>query len=547
MKKTLGFLAILIYLSACNAPVSEKGKRNYIKTETVAEKNERMQWWRDAGFGMFIHWGLYSVPAGQYGNRTNHAEWIQETANIPVDEYEKYAEQFNPVNYDAKEWVRMAKDAGIKYIVITSKHHDGFALWNSEVSDYDMERTPYKKDLLKELQIACDEANIPLCFYHSIMDWHHPQAQGINYPDYNNGTGPNPEFPKYVANFMYPQLKELLTNYGEIGVVWFDGEWIKEWTEEQGKELYNYLRNIQPNVIINNRVGKARKGFEGMNAYDDAAGDFGTPEQEILKGTSDLDWESCMTMNDAWGYNKLDDNFKSTKMLIHNLVDIAAKGGNYLLNVGPTADGLFPEQSINRLKEIGDWMDVNGEVIHNSRGTKNYKDLGNVYYIQNEAGTVLYAVLTEWPGSSIQLQYANPDKKAKVQLLGYNKPLNWEDKQDEGIVVQLPESWQSEENRAVQHAYVIKMEGKQANVAEVPEMIVNGKPVEHKTLYSESATVELLSKTESADIYYTLDGSEPGLDTKKYKKPLVFTKSLTVRAITVKSNYATSRESSTLR
>lgn len=541
MKKALYFLAILIYLSACNAPV-EKENRDYIETETAAEKNERMQWWRDAGFGMFIHWGLYSVPAGEYGESKNHAEWIQETANIPVEEYEKYAAQFNPVNYNPKEWVRMAKDAGMKYIVITSKHHDGFCLWNSDVSDFDMERTPYKKDLLKDLAKECKKENITLCFYHSIMDWHHPQAQGINYPDYNHGTGPNPEFPKYVANYLYPQLDELLTNYGKIGVVWFDGEWITEWTEEQGKALYNHLRNIQPDVIINNRVGKGRQGMEGMNAYEHAAGDFGTPEQEILQGTSDLDWESCMTMNDHWGFNQFDENFKSTHTLIHNLVDIAAKGGNYLLNVGPTADGLFPDQSIKRLKEIGDWMDVNGEVIHKSRGTKHYKDPANVYYIQNEAGTVLYAVLTEWPGSSVQLRYANPDKKSEIKLLGYDKALSWEDKQDDGITVQLPESWQSEEARKVQHAFVIKMKGKQAYVADIPEMIVDGKPMNHKTLFSDTALVTLRSATEGGEIYFTLDGSEPGLGSQKYKTPIVLTQSKMVRAITVKTGFATSPE-----
>ncbi len=541
MNKTLSFLAILIYLSACNAPV-EKEKRNYIETETAAEKTERMQWWRDAGFGMFIHWGLYAIPAGQYGEEKNHAEWIQETADIPVDEYEKYADQFNPVNYNAEEWVRMAKDAGMKYIVITSKHHDGFCLWNSDVSDFDMERTPYKKDLLKDLAKACKKENITLCFYHSIMDWHHPQAQGTNYPDYNHGTGPNPEFSKYVANYMYPQLEELLTNYGKIGVLWFDGEWITEWTEEQGKALYNHLRNIQPDIIINNRVGKGRQGMEGMNAYDDAAGDFGTPEQEILEGTSDLDWESCMTMNNHWGFNQFDENFKSTKMLIHNLVDIAAKGGNYLLNVGPTADGLFPEQSIDRLKETGDWMDVNGEVIHNSRGTKYYKDPNNVYYIQNEAATVLYAVLTEWPGSSVQLKYANPDEKSEIQLLGCDKALSWENLEDEGIMVELPVAWQSEENRKVQHAYVIKMAGKQANVAEIPTVMLDRKPVEDKILFSENAKVELSSGTEGAAIYYTLDGSDPGTDTQKYTDPIVLNESTIVRAIAVKNGYATSPE-----
>lgn len=545
MKKLLILFSALVFLSSCNGLISHKKEnKDYLQVETIEEKNDRMQWWRDAGFGMFIHWGLYSVPAGEYGEEKNHAEWIQETANIPVEEYEKYALQFNPINYNAQDWVRMAKDAGMKYIVITSKHHDGFCLWDSKVSDYDiMDRTPYKKDLLKELADACQKEEIILCFYHSIMDWHHPQAQGINYPNYNYGTGPNTDFPNYVSEYMYPQLEELLSNYGNIGVLWFDGEWITEWTEEQGKELYNHLRNIQPNLIINNRVGKGRQGMEGMNAYEDAAGDFGTPEQEILEGTSTLDWESCMTMNDHWGFNQFDNNFKSTETLIHNLVDIAAKGGNYLLNIGPTAHGLFPNESIERLKEIGDWMDVNGEVIHNSRGTKHYKEGENIYYIQNEKGNILYAVLTQWPKSPVRLKYADPLEASDIYLLGYDKPLVWEDQHQDGILIQLPESWNLKEKRPVHHAFVIKIQGKQALVADAPEVSFNGKFIEKKVLFSDKSIVTVSSPTEDASIYFTLDGSEPGMGSTLYIEPIELTNSSKLRAIAVRDTYVNSVES----
>lgn len=543
MKNLFSLLMIVIFLSACNGPGKEnKKQRDYIKTETASEENERMQWWRDAGFGMFIHWGLYSIPAGEYGDEKNHAEWIQETANIPVEEYEKYAQQFNPINYNANEWVRMAKDAGMKYIVITSKHHDGFCLWNSAVSQYDMEFTPYKKDLLKDLAEACKKEDIVLCFYHSIMDWHHPDAQGVNFPDYNHGTGPNPQFPQYATHYLYPQLKELLTNYGEVGVLWFDGEWITEWTEEQGKELYNYLRTIQPNLIINNRVGKGRQGMEGMNAYEDAAGDFGTPEQEILDGTSTLDWESCMTMNDHWGFNQFDNNFKSSTMLIHNLIDIAAKGGNYLLNIGPKADGRFPDQSIERLKEIGDWMDVNGEVIHNSRGCNHYKESEQVYYIQNKSGTSLYAVLTEWPGQSIQLKYAQPDKNSKIRLLGYPEELAWENQAEAGIIIHLPKSWQNAANRKVKHAWVIKIKGQQAKVANAPEVLINENHITEKALFSEQTTVKLNSSTDGANIYYTLDNSKPNKESTLYTQAIQLNNSTTIRALAVKKNYISSLE-----
>jgi hypothetical protein len=341
---------------------------------------------------------------------------------------------------------------------------------------------------------------------------------------------------------MYPQLEELLSNYGNIGVLWFDGEWITEWTKDQGKELYKHLRNIQPDLIINNRVGKGRQGMEGMNAYEDAAGDFGTPEQEILKGYSNLDWESCMTMNDHWGFNQFDENFKSTKILIHNLVDIAAKGGNYLLNVGPTADGLFPEQSIKLLKEIGEWMDVNGEAIHNSRGTKHYKESENMYFIQNKEETVLYAVLTEWPGQSVQLKFAKPNEGSEIYLLGYDKPLTWKKQHEDGILIQLPELWQSENQRKVQHAFVIKMQGKQADITEAPVVLMNGKLIEHKALFSDSAIVDLSSPTKGAEIFYTLDGSTPNHGSQKYKKSIVLFQSTTVSAISVKTNHVSSLE-----
>jgi alpha-L-fucosidase len=254
----------------------------------------------------------------------------------------------------------------MKYIVITSKHHDGFCLWDSKVSDYDiMDASPFRRDILKELSKACKKHKIRLCFYHSIMDWHHPDAQAPFYPNYNDKERTNPNFARYVDTYMKPQLKELIDNYGPLGVMWFDGEWIKDWTEPQGKDLFNYVLDLQPDIIINNRVGKGRKGMEGLSKSEDFAGDFGTPEQQIpAKGLPGVDWESCMTMNDTWGYKSFDHNWKSTEDLIRKLVDIASKGGNFLLNVGPTAEGLIPGPSVERLAAIGEWMKVNSESIY---------------------------------------------------------------------------------------------------------------------------------------------------------------------------------------
>jgi len=362
-------------------------------------KDERMEWWRDARLGMFIHWGVYSVPAGTYqGKRIKGlGEWIMNDAQIPIAEYEKFAGQFNPVEFDADEWVRLAKDAGMRYIVITSKHHDGFALWDSKVTKWDiMNATPFKRDILKELSKACSKHDVRLCFYHSIMDWHHPDAQGPSYPNYNDRHKLNPNFDRYVEGHLMPQLTELLTSYGPLGVLWFDGEWIDDWTEPKGKDLYAFVRSKQPAILVNNRVGKGRKGMEGLNKGDDYAGDFGTPEQQVPPmGLPGVDWETCMTMNDTWGYKSYDENWKSTEELIRTLADVASKGGNFLLNVGPTSEGLIPQPSVQRLREMGQWMAVNGESIYGTTASP----IGKPEWGRCTAkGNKLYLHVFNWPG-----------------------------------------------------------------------------------------------------------------------------------------------------
>jgi alpha-L-fucosidase len=340
--------------------------------ETPAERDQRMRWWREARFGMFIHWGLYAVPAGEYqGKREKDiGEWIMSWANIPRAEYEKFAPRFNPTAFDAAEWVRIAKAAGMKYIVITSKHHDGFSMFDSGVTDYDLvDSTPYKKDVMKALSAEAKRQGLKFCFYYSIMDWHHPSQTADSAEKHptagDRKTKIDPARKAEYVAYMKAQLKELVTAY-DPEVLWFDGEWVDWWTEPEGKELYAYVRGLKPSLIVNNRVGKGRKGMEGLSKDDQQyAGDFGTPEQQIpASGLKNVDWETCMTMNDTWGFKSYDENWKSSETLVRQLVDAASKGGNYLLNVGPTAEGRIPGPSVERLAAVGRWMQVNGEAIY---------------------------------------------------------------------------------------------------------------------------------------------------------------------------------------
>jgi len=406
--------------------------------ETKDKKDERMAWFKEARFGMFIHWGLYAIPAGEYKGEKipGIGEWIMNSAHITVKEYEKYAPQFNPVKYDADEWVQIAKDAGMKYIVITSKHHDGFCLWDSKVTDYDiMDASPYGKDILLALKEACDREGIKLCFYHSIMDWHHPDAQGPFHPDYNDTKKSNPNFSNYVENYMKPQLKELVENYGPLGIMWFDGEWIKDWTPPLGKDLYNFVRNLQPDIIINNRVDKGRQGMQGIDKEGDFAGDYGTPEQEIPDtGLPGVDWESCMTMNDTWGFKSYDDNWKSTQMLITNLIDIASKGGNYLLNVGPTAEGVIPAPSLERLREIGEWMKVHGSAIYGTQASPFEQPEWGRY---TQKVDKIYACVFEPPVNNKILISQITKSMKKVYLLSDNTELKSQSGTN-GLTITLP-------------------------------------------------------------------------------------------------------------
>ncbi len=348
-------------------------------------KKERMQWWSDATFGMFIHWGIYVVPA--------HAEWYMNNGHVPREKYEKYTSQFDPHHFNADYWVRVAKNAGMKYLVITSKHHDGFCMFKTSATPYNVvDATPWHTDPLKALSRACRKQSIKFGVYYSIMDWHSPYQlphdnSDPEHPTYNPTKIKKGKKDNYIR-YMKTELKELINQY-HPAILWFDGEWTDWWTYKDGKELYNYLMSLDPRLIINNRIGKRKKGKEMI-------GDYGTPEQKIPpNGIPGSYWETCMTINNHWGYDKKDHDFKSDTTLIRNLIDIASKGGNYLLNVGPTAQGIIPLPEVTRLSAMGHWLNIYGKAIYGTSASPFKKQFqwGRV----TQRGHQLYLSIFHWP------------------------------------------------------------------------------------------------------------------------------------------------------
>jgi alpha-L-fucosidase len=517
MKKSFKILFSIFFV--CNLSVnSQQAKSKNFLAETKAQKEERMKWWKDARFGLFIHWGLYSVPAGEWKGDTSHAEWIRTTAQIPIHEYEKFVQQFNPVKFNAEDWVKLAKAAGMRYIVITSKHHDGFCMFNTKQTDFDIMSTPFRRDVMKELSAACKKEGIQLCFYHSIMDWHHPDyLPRREWEKDRPTTGAN--LSNYIS-YMKNELKELLTNYGKIGVLWFDGEWENTWTHEKGKDLYQYVRSLQPSILINNRVDVGREGMQGLTKEGEFVGDFGTPEQEIpATGIPGVDWESCMTMNNNWGYNSHDNNWKSSEDLIRKLIDIASKGGNFLLNIGPTSDGVFPDPAIDRLTDIGSWMTINHESIYATKASP-FKTLawGRCTQKPITGGTRLYLHIFDWPADGKLIVPGLASQVTNCFALSDKKKLKAE---------------KTEGNYIIDVSNVPPQ-----NYATVIVMDIKGKPVIYEAPEIKSSSdifvdqVEVSFKTEirGAVIHYTTNGEEPAVTAPVANGALVLARSATVKA-----------------
>jgi alpha-L-fucosidase len=414
-------------------------------------KENRMDWWREARFGMFIHWGVYAVPAGTYkGQKINRiGEWIMNRGKIPVAEYQQFAKEFNPVKYDPDAWVRMAKDAGMKYIVITAKHHDGFALFDSKASQWDIvDATPYNKDLLKPLAGACRKYGIKLGFYYShAQDWNNPGGAAARkvasegwanpdsaaidaYTEKNSGHWDPAQTTKsmsqYIDEIAVPQVKELLTNYGDVAVLWWDTP--TGMTDEYAEKL-KALLTLQPNIITNDRL--KRPNYPG---------DYKTPEQRIpnLSELDGKDWETCMTMNETWGYKSYANNWKSKETLVRNLIDIASKGGNYLLNIGPKADGTVPQESIDLLKAVGAWMKVNGEAIYGTTASPfGLFPWGRCTKKENGKNTTLYFSVFDWPKDGKLTIPAFKGEVISAKLLEGGKKLKTSTT-SEGLIINTP-------------------------------------------------------------------------------------------------------------
>ena len=410
--------------------------------ETPAQRDARMQWWREARFGMFIHWGVYSVPAGFYHGKpvAGIGEWIMHDGKIPMTEYQQFAKEFNPTNFNADAWVKTAKDAGMKYIVITSKHHDGFAMFDTKASPWNIaQASPYGKDPLKNLAAACRKNGIKLGFYYS-------QAQ-----DWNNGgsasggkwdSAQEHNMDDYIDKVAVPQVKEICSSYGEFpAVIWWDTP--IGMNTNRAQKIYDAVHALRPNVIMNNRLGG---GFKG---------DTETPEQTIpAKGFPGRDWETCMTINNTWGFKKDDNHWKSAETLIRNLCDIASKGGNYLLNVGPDSTGVIPQPEVERLEAVGQWMKVNGEAIYGTSATCFGEELGNAVKAKDGYGTdtmissandwrcttkvgKIYVIIFNWPASGSFEMPTVKGKVTRVFLLAGHKSIEFL-QAETGLTLKLP-------------------------------------------------------------------------------------------------------------
>jgi len=461
-----------------------------LASNLVAQKSKiddpKMDWWKEAKFGMFIHWGLYSVHAGVWNdrkiNQNEYSEWTQNLLKIPIADYKPLAAKFNPTKFNAEEFVLLAKEAGMKYMVLTAKHHDGFAMFKSSDPFNIVDATPYKKDVVKALADACKKYGMHFGLYYSQdQDWNHKggSAWGGHWDEQQNG-----DFNKYLDEVAVPQVKEILTAYNPE-IIWWDTPCLM--TPEGAAKFAPILANY-PNLIANDRFGG---GVEG---------DLITPEQYIpATGIPGKNWESNMTMNGSWGYKENDSDWKSTETLIRNLIDIASKGGNYLLNVGPTSEGIIPQPSIDRLKEVGNWMRVNGEAIYGTKASP-FSQLtwGRVTQKPKGANTILYVSIFEWPVDGKLVIPGLENKVLKAYSLSNKKNALKIEVKDAEKIIDIKALKQS----ALTTVILLEIKG---------TPVVNAAPAiqSESMVITDKIVFEITGNTKNSEIRYTTDGTIP--------------------------------------
>ncbi len=426
--KKLGVWAML-FVFILGTACGTKAEKSIVTNENIDSKNisdeERMQWWEEARFGMFIHWGIYTVPAGFYKGKeiSNSAEWIMNKGQIPIVEYEKFADEFNPTKFNAKEFVSLAKEAGMKYMVITAKHHDGFSMFDSKATDYNIvDATPFKRDVLKELAKECQAQGIKFGFYYSqAQDWHHPGGLGNTWDKDLKRVSSD----AYVYEKALPEVKQLLTEYGPIAIFWWDTP--REMTKSVVDSLHHITTALQPRIITNDRLG------------DDYPGDHKTFERNGPRHQPEAKyWELCQPVSGSWGYRSDDNKFKSIPTLIHNLIDQSSKGGNYLLNVSPTSEGILKPEAVERMKAIGAWMSKNSEAIYGTQAspTSTEPDWGRITMKTVNDKSLLYLHVYNWEdGASLPIRLKNSVESCYL-LTDKNRTFKTETV-DDGIQVKL--------------------------------------------------------------------------------------------------------------
>ena len=367
----------------------------------LPDHDRRIQWWREAKFGMFIHWGLYSILGRE--------AWAMGDEDIPLAEYEHLAREFQPPLNVARTWARLAREAGMRYMVMTAKHHEGFCLFDSKLTDYCAPKQGPGRDLVKEYVEAARAENLRVGFYYSLMDWHHPDWRYAK---------EDPTARKRFVDYTHGQIRELMSNYGKVDILWYDMPVPLDAAAWRSAEMNNMVLKLQPDIIINNR--------------NLLPGDFSTPEQstQAAKG----DWESCMTINDSWGYLSGDNNWKSAQQLVQNLVECARDGGNYLLDIGPKADGSVPDHSVSRLKVIGQWLQRNGDAVYATQ--KCHFPHGNIGVFTSR-GNTLYIIIYFWPGNTMVVGGVKFKVKS-ARFLATTRPVTFAQKGSQLIFSDLP-------------------------------------------------------------------------------------------------------------